>query len=351
MHDPHVPAELDPLDGLASAIVDGEAILPVDADPALVDRVAALRNVRAAVAGSVGPPSDAIREAGMAAALGASATSPDIHSLAMRRRRMPVLSTAAVAAALALLFGLGVLSLGDDAREGNLTDVAQTAEIGSSGTVPPTKAAATTTAFASDAFEGAAPSTTTAPTSTPAPSTAAAPVTTFATSASVTMDGGDATDPAAVDAGLLRQSSDVLQQPADGEAFEAGGESPGAAVGIEALPSSADDDAMSFLDESSTVAGSMYFDPFSFLFPHAEEAASSIRAGEAIPAGPAPSIGWPPDCGLDEAGLLDGEEVLDMARIFLDDPMAFGLLYVGPTSWVLVDATTCETFTWPGDDD
>jgi hypothetical protein len=165
------------------------------------------------------------------------------------------------------------------------------------------------------------------------------------------MDGGDATDPAAVDAGLLRQSSDVLQQPADGEAFEAGGESLGAAVGIEALPSSADDDAMSFLDESSTVAGSMYFDPFSFLFPHAEEAASSIRAGEAIPAGPAPSIGWPPDCGLDEAGLLDGEEVLDMARIFLDDPMAFGLLYVGPTSWVLVDATTCETFTWPADDD
>jgi hypothetical protein len=106
---------------------------------------------------------------------------------------------------------------------------------------------------------------------------------------------------------------------------------------------SADDDA-----QASTDSAYSEFDTFTFLFPDAEELASTIRAGEAIPAGPVPASGWPPDCGIDEAEILDGEEVLGTTSLFFQgDLPVFGLLYVGSTSWTLVEAHTCETFTWP----
>ena len=47
MNEPHIPAELNALDELASAIVDGEAVLPADANQALIERVAAMRTARA----------------------------------------------------------------------------------------------------------------------------------------------------------------------------------------------------------------------------------------------------------------------------------------------------------------
>jgi len=113
---------------------------------------------------------------------------------------------------------------------------------------------------------------------------------------------------------------------------------------------SANSDAMSAFDDAQASTDSAYseFDTFTFLFLDAEELASIIRAGEAIPAGPVPASGWPPDCGIDEAEILDGEEVLGTTSLFFQgDLPVFGLLYVGSTSWTLVEAHTCETFTWP----
>ena len=98
MNEPHIPAELNALDELASAIVDGEAVLPADADRALVERVAAMRTACSAIAAPVDPPTASVREAGIAAALGASVTSTDVHSLATRRRRPRAVPAAAVAA-------------------------------------------------------------------------------------------------------------------------------------------------------------------------------------------------------------------------------------------------------------
>ena len=73
--DPRPPDEFPTLDEMASAIVDGEENLPADAEPTLVERVATLRAVREAIGGPVPPPPDAVREAGIAAALKASQTS------------------------------------------------------------------------------------------------------------------------------------------------------------------------------------------------------------------------------------------------------------------------------------
>ncbi|MDP6976800.1 MAG: hypothetical protein QF575_09575, partial [Acidimicrobiales bacterium] len=155
----------DALDTLASAIVDGEAPLPDDADAVLLERVAAFRAIRNAIAAPVPPPSDAAREAAIAAALAASATSPDVHSLATRRRRVPALPAAAVAAALALFVGVAILSLGDDARDADLA-----------GAPSATRAVETTSAVVSQATEAPATemsgaTTTAAPTPTIVPST------------------------------------------------------------------------------------------------------------------------------------------------------------------------------------
>ena len=66
---PEEPVAPDALDTLASAIVDGEAPLPDDADAVLLERVAAFRAIRNAIAAPVPPPSDALREAAISSAL------------------------------------------------------------------------------------------------------------------------------------------------------------------------------------------------------------------------------------------------------------------------------------------
>ena len=373
--DPRTPAGLHALDELASAIVDGEATLPADADHDLRARVAAFRAVRDAVGVGVGPPSEAVREAGIAAALGASATSADVHALATRRRRMPVLPAAAVAAALALLVGIGVLSLGDDAREDDLAGVVTTApasdeqSTNAAETALPTKsaAAATTTAAISVDDEESATSATDAPALTLAPTVAEAPDTTFASIVTETPDttferpdtewppttedtstvvtsGGSDTNEVATDGDeeSLRQVGTLEQSVAEAGSTES-------RVGSGAI----DDYAQSALDGSQDSAGAAYsgFDTFAHLFPYAEELALAIRAGEPLPGGFVPTIGRLPDCEIDEARILGDEDVLDMASLLLEDPQIVGLVYVGPTSWVLIDAATCETFTWPPDDE
>lgn len=315
MNELHIPAELNALDELASAIVDGEAVLPADADRALVERVAAMRTTCSAIAAPVDPPTASVREAGVAAALGASATSTDVHSLATRRRRARAVPAAAIAAAIALLVGVGIMGSGDDAGETDVAVVATTAP--------------TAKVQASDPDENTQPSV-----SVSATATNDAPATTLDLSAIVTADAAGVDGPEVGEASL--QEVEILE--------EVGGTEPRLAAG------SADDGAMSAFDDAQASTDSAYseFDTFTFLFPDAEELASIIRAGEAIPAGPVPASGWPPDCGIDEAEILDGEEVLGTTSLFFQgDLPVFGLLYVGPTSWALVEAHTCETFTWP----
>jgi hypothetical protein len=332
MNEPHIPAELNALDELASAIVDGEAVLPADADRALVERVAAMRTACSAIAAPVDPPTASVREAGIAAALGASVTSTDVHSLATRRRRARAVPAAAVAAALALLVGIGIMGSGDDAGETDVAGVATTAPTAKmqasdpAESTPPSISAAATTATM-DASEKSVPSTVEAPVQALAPATNDAPATTVDLSAIVTADA------AGIDGSEVGEASLHEVEPLE----EVGGTESRLAAG------SADDDA-----QASTDSAYSEFDTFTFLFPDAEELASTIRAGEAIPAGPVPASGWPPDCGIDEAEILDGEEVLGTTSLFFQgDLPVFGLLYVGSTSWTLVEAHTCETFTWP----
>ena len=339
MNEPHIPAELNALDELASAIVDGEAVLPADADQALVERVAAMRTACSAIAAPVDPPTASVREAGIAAALGASVTSTDVHSLATRRRRARAVPAAAVAAAIALLVGIGIMGSGDDAGETDVAGVATTAPTAKmqasdpAESTPPSISAAATTATM-DASEKSVPSTVEAPVQALAPATNDAPATTVDLSAIVTADA------AGIDGSEVGEASLHEVEPLE----EVGGTESRLAAG------SANSDAMSAFDDAQASTGSAYseFDTFTFLFPDAEELASIIRAGEAIPAGPVPASGWPPDCGIDEAEILDGEEVLGTTSLFFQgDLPVFGLLYVGPTSWALVEAHTCETFTWP----
>ena len=339
MNEPHIPAELNAIDELASAIVDGEAVLPADADRALVERVAAMRTACSAIAAPVDPPTASVREAGIAAALGASVTSTDVHSLATRRRRARAVPAAAVAAAIALLVGIGIMGSGDDAGETDVAGVATTAPTAKmqasdpAESTPPSISAAATTATM-DASEKSVPSTVEAPVQALAPATNDAPATTVDLSAIVTADA------AGIDGSEVGEASLHEVEPLE----EVGGTESRLAAG------SADDDAMSAFDDAQASTDSAYseFDTFTFLFPDAEELASTIRAGEAIPAGPVPASGWPPDCGIDEAEILDGEEVLGTTSLFFQgDLPVFGLLYVGSTSWTLVEAHTCETFTWP----
>ena len=335
MNEPHIPAELNALDELASAIVDGEAVLPADADRALVERVAAMRTACSAIAAPVDPPTASVREAGIAAALGASVTSTDVHSLATRRRRTRAVPAAAVAAAIALLVGIGIMGSGDDAGETDVASVATTAPTAKmqasdpAESTPPSISAAATTATM-DASEKSVPSTVEAPVQALAPATNDAPATTVDLSAIVTADA------AGIDGSEVGEASLHEVEPLE----EVGGTESRLAAG------SADDDAQASTD--SAYSAYSEFDTFTFLFSDAEELASTIRAGEAIPAGPVPASGWPPDCGIDEAEILDGEEVLGTTSLFFQgDLPVFGLLYVGSTSWTLVEAHTCETFTWP----
>ncbi|MDG2907906.1 MAG: hypothetical protein P6D49_06365 [Acidimicrobiales bacterium] len=367
MHDPPTPAELDPLDELASAIVDGEAILPADADPALVDRVAALRNVRAAVAGAVDPPSDAVREAGMAAALGASSTSPDVHSLTMRRRRMPVLPTAAVAAALALLVGLGILSLGDDTREtdvAGITTTAPAAEQHSPDSPSPTTTAAAATTSTHAPVPTLAPVPTEAPTTTFTAATTTAAFMRSADETTITADEiADASGAGEMGAGVLQAGDDTedLRSPAvqeqvvaeDGFSDAAGGES---------YLTDDDSRAMPALDDSSTGTAAMSaeyaeIDPFSFLFPYAEEEAQSYRWELDETTTDPPHIAEVPfdlhGCTPELALLLSGEDRFAYSLLFFDlgDRVIEALLVIGHDTWELMLTDTCATFRYPPSDD
>jgi hypothetical protein len=294
-----------------------------------------MRTACSAIAAPVDPPTASVREAGIAAALGASVTSTDVHSLATRRRRTRAVPAAAVAAAIALLVGIGIMGSGDDAGETDVAGVATTAPTAKmqasdpAESTPPSISAAATTATM-DASEKSVPSTVEAPVQALAPATNDAPATTVDLSAIVTADA------AGIDGSEVGEASLHEVEPLE----EVGGTESRLAAG------SADDDAQASTD--SAYSAYSEFDTFTFLFPDAEELASTIRAGEAIPAGPVPASGWPPDCGIDEAEILDGEEVLGTTSLFFQgDLPVFGLLYVGSTSWTLVEAHTCETFTWP----
>ena len=397
MNEPHTPAELDALDELASAIVDGEAALPADAELVLLERVAAMRAVRSAIAAPVDPPSAAVREAGIAAALGASATSTDVHSLATRRRRMPVLPAAAVAAALALLVAIGILGSGDDAREANVAAPLPTVERhvsdGGEPTPPSTSAArprttvvelappekavpsatrepvttfAPETALASDGSDAIAsdpewPATahdlsTEAPVTTFAPETngdttdleaAEAPVSTFDASTIVTSDGSDAFQgTTGGDSGSLRQT-EVLEQPvAEAETPEAGG------TESRQADASMDDEAQAFLDDSRASAGSADTgsDTFVYLFPHADDAARDIRDGWRRP--PDEDFAMP-DCGFTIGKLLADEDLLETTFLHVEDgDLVFeALLVVGPTVWAMLDLDTCEYLREPPEED
>jgi hypothetical protein len=114
--------DADPLDELASAIVDGEAA----EDPAVADRVARFRAVAELVAAPVVPPSAADRDRMIAAAL-AAADQQDAGGevVPFRRRRFPVWLPAAAAVAV-LVAGIGLLVQAgggsDDADEAATAD-------------------------------------------------------------------------------------------------------------------------------------------------------------------------------------------------------------------------------------
>lgn len=141
-HDPRLPTdELDPLDELASAHLDGqttpEEAARVDADPDLVARVARLAAARAVVrAAPVEPPGAARRDALLTAALEAfdaaaapvGATAPVTPIVSRWRATRRTFQLAGIAAAVALL-ALAVPLLGrlDSGTEGDRSDEAATA--------------------------------------------------------------------------------------------------------------------------------------------------------------------------------------------------------------------------------
>ena len=106
--------DADPLDELASALVDGEA---TDAertragDPAVSERVAAFERVAGIVATPVPAPSDAHREAAIAAAVAAiaDAAAPVGRVVPMRRRTGAPRWLPAAAAVAVVVAGLGLL--------------------------------------------------------------------------------------------------------------------------------------------------------------------------------------------------------------------------------------------------
>ena len=125
----------DPLDELASAIVDGETANGEGGDdPAVADRVARFRAVAELVAAPVAPPSDDDRDRIIAAALAAAAQDGAGGSsdrvVALRRRRLPAWVPAAAAVAV-LVAGIGLLvrsATTDDADEAATADAPATRE-------------------------------------------------------------------------------------------------------------------------------------------------------------------------------------------------------------------------------
>jgi len=353
---PEEPVAPDALDTLASAIVDGEAPLPDDADAVLLERVAAFRAIRNAIAAPVPPPSGATREAAISSALAASATSPDVHSLATRRRRFPALPAAAVAAALALFVGVAILSLGDDARDADLA-----------GAPSATRAVETTSAVASQATEAPATemsgaTTTAAPTPTIVPSTTIAAMAPADAGeefrAAEALDAGESTALAteALDAGESTAfateagsapstgsvSSDAVQE-ADGGFSYAEAEPP-----LTTIPEGAATSGMADSSDDRLVAGDE--DIFALLFPYAFESADAIRSGRAD----AWSVPVPEDAPCPDSvdAALNGEERLDVVllRDSRGDQVLEAVLIVGPDTWAMVLTDTCAMRRYPDPD-
>ena len=340
---PEEPVAPDALDTLASAIVDGEAPLPDDADAVLLERVAAFRAIRNAIAAPVPPPSDALREAAISSALAASATSPDVHSLATRRRRFPALPAAAVAAAVALFVGVAILSLGDDARDADLA-----------GAPSATRAVETTSAVASQATEAPATemsgaTTTAAPTPTIVPSTtiaAMAPADTdqeFRAAEALDADESTALATEAESAPSTGNVSSDAVQEADGSFSYAEAEPP-----VTTIPEGAATSGMADSSDDRPVAGDE--DTFALLFPYASESADAIRSGRAD----AWSVPVPEDAPCPDSvdAALDGEERLDVVllRDSRGDQVLEAVLIVGPDTWAMVLTDTCTMRRYPDPD-
>lgn len=150
MTDSHDPHQIDPLDDLASAHLDGQTTPAEDAqvagDPAVAARVAELAAVRAAMQ-SDGPPVDEVRrEASIAAALaafdegraeaaapaGSAGVTPIAVAAARRRvsrRNVQVIGAVAVAVALAVAVPLlGVLDSDSPSEDLATSPVEESAE-------------------------------------------------------------------------------------------------------------------------------------------------------------------------------------------------------------------------------
>lgn len=100
-------------DELVAAYLDGEATPAeraiVEGDAELMERVAILSQVVSLVSEPVAPPPADVRRAHIAAALGASATAPNVTSMAAKRkRRFSTSQIAAAAAAVVALFAVPI---------------------------------------------------------------------------------------------------------------------------------------------------------------------------------------------------------------------------------------------------
>lgn len=326
------------LDALASAIVDGEATLPADPDPALVDRVRAFRAVREAVAAPVAGASDAVREAAVSAALAASTTSPDVHSLATRRRRVPVLP-AAVAAALALFVGLAVLNLGGDARDADMAGAPAASRV-----TETTAALETTAAAGTQVAEKLMPTRTFVP-STAAPATAApttaAPTTTVAVAgvaeqAAADGDAAATTERSGDDAAY---ATDLADDALSSGFIESAGDDPPVTTMPDGVPAAEMVPAVDWPFAGDDGA-------FTFLIPHAVDVADAIRAGRVEASTPA-TEGDACPAALQVA--LDGEEHLGLVVLHESwgDQVFEALLVVGPDTWEMVLTDTCATYRYP----
>ena len=122
-------------DELVAAYLDGEATPAeraiVEGDAELMDRVAILSQVVSLVSEPVTPPSPDVRRAHIAAALEASATAPNVTSIAAKRTRR--FSTSQIAAAAAAVVALFAVPIALSQSGGDDDDVATSVTAGDDG--------------------------------------------------------------------------------------------------------------------------------------------------------------------------------------------------------------------------
>ena len=120
------------IDELLSAYIDGlaspEDTARIEADPALLARASGLRRAAQAVAEPVTAPAPGVVDAAVNTALGQSATSPAVISLAARRKRPErrLLTIAAAAAVVAVIFLAGAIVLASNDGDDQVDDLAAT---------------------------------------------------------------------------------------------------------------------------------------------------------------------------------------------------------------------------------